>query len=450
MHTLLYTRLQEHIRIMPRYHLWTIGCQMNKAESQRIAGMLTAAGYEEDSDLNTADIVILNTCVVRQSAEDRIIGTLGLLEGVKRKRQDMRIVVTGCFTARDRKQLHRKFPHVDLFFDCGAYAQFADWLTAEASSSSPETAQLPVAESSCARAVQLNGSAGVSTYVPIIQGCNNFCTYCIVPYTRGREISRPLDEVESEVQELVSLGSKEVVLLGQNVDSYGHDLQESPDLSDLLIRLEAIEGLFRIRFLTNHPKDLSHKLIRTMAELDKVCEHLDLALQSGDNDVLQKMGRGYTVEHYSALVDEIRAAMPGISLSTDIIVGFPGETDEQFENSFRALERIRFDVVHVASYSSRPGTVATRKFEDSVPADVKKARLQRVEQLQEEVSAEINARYVGNKEAVLIQGTRRGKWFGRTRTDKLVFIESPEVISDQLVYVTIAKASPWALQGSLD
>ncbi|MBN1856115.1 MAG: tRNA (N6-isopentenyl adenosine(37)-C2)-methylthiotransferase MiaB [Dehalococcoidia bacterium] len=438
---------------MPRYHLWTIGCQMNKAESQRIAGMLTAAGYEEDPNLNTADLVILNTCVVRQSAEDRIVGTLGLLEGAKRERQDLRIVVTGCFTARDRTQLHKRFPHVDLFFDAGAYDQFADWLTANPLPTPPSPPAKPffsMVESSCARALQLDGSAGVSTYVPIIQGCNNFCTYCIVPYTRGREISRPLDEIEAEVRELVSLGSKEVVLLGQNVDSYGHDLQGTPDLSDLLVRLEAISGLLRIRFLTNHPKDLSRKLIRTMAELDKVCEHLDLALQSGDNDILHKMGRGYTVEHYSDLVREIRAAMPGISLSADLIVGFPGETDEQFENSYRALEQFRFDVVHVASYSSRPGTVATRKFEDSVQADVKKLRLQRVEKLQEEIATEINAGYVGNREAVLIQGTRRGKWFGRTRTDKLVFVESDKDMSDQLVYVTIAKASPWALQGSLD
>ena len=438
---------------MPRYHLWTIGCQMNKAESQRIAGMLTAAGYEEDPNLNTADIVILNTCVVRQSAEDRIIGTLGLLAGIKRGRPDMRIAVTGCFTARDRNQLHKKFPHVDLFFDGGAYDQFADWLTTNplpVSVSSPEKPHTSVVEPSCARALQLNGSAGVSTYVPIIQGCNNFCTYCIVPYTRGREISRPLNEIEAEVRELVSLGTREVVLLGQNVDSYGHDLPETPDLSDLLVRLDAIPDLLRIRFLTNHPKDLSQKLIRTMAEIDKVCEHLDLALQSGDNDVLHKMGRGYTVEQYSDLVRDIRAAMPQISLSADLIVGFPGETDEQFEASYRALERIRFDVVHVAAYSSRPGTVATRKFEDSVPQEVKKARLQRVEKLQEEVATEINARYVGNREAVLIQGTRRGKWFGRTRTDKLVFIENEKDLSDQLIYVTIEKASPWALQGSLN
>ena len=438
---------------MPHYHLWTIGCQMNKAESRRIAGLLSAGGYEEGAGLYGADLVVLNTCVVRQSAEDKIIGTLGLLKGIKRGRQDLRIAVTGCFAARDRKALYKRFPHVDLFFDPGAYDQLSEWLSAQ---------PLPVAaapgvpphdstgDSLCARAIDADGSAGVSTYVPIIQGCNNFCSYCIVPYTRGREMSRPVEEIEEEVRELVSRGTREVVLLGQNVDSFGHDLPGQPDLADLLERLQPIPELLRIRFLTNHPKDMSKKLIRTMAELDKVCEHLDLALQSGNNDILREMNRGYSVEDYCRLVDEIRAAMPRISLSVDIIVGFPGETELQFEDTYSTLERLRFDVVHVAAYSPRPGTVAARKYEDSVPDDVKRSRLHRVEALQEMVAAEINERYVRGTEAVLVQGRRRGKWFGRTRTDKLVFFKSEEELTGQLVQVTIDKASPWALQGSLD
>ena len=438
---------------MTHYHIWTIGCQMNKAESRRIAGLLTAGGYEEDARLESADLVILNTCVVRQSAEDRIIGTLGLLKGIKRERQDLRIAVTGCFTARDRKALHKRFPHVDLFFDAGAYNQLSEWLSAHPLPGAAAPQGLPhdsAGDTPCARAIEADGSAGVSTYVPIIQGCNNFCTYCIVPYTRGREVSRPIEEIEAEVRELVLRGTREVVLLGQNVDSFGHDLPGHPDLAELLMRLQPIPGLLRIRFLTNHPKDMSRRLIRTMAELDKVCEHIDLALQSGNNDILREMNRGYTVEDYSRLVDEIRAAMPRISLSTDIIVGFPGETELQFEETHSTLERLRFDMVHVAAYSPRPGTLAARKYADSVPDDVKRSRLHRVEILQEAVAGQINERYVRGTEDVLVQGRRRGKWFGRTRTDKLVFFESEEGLTGQLVQVTIDKASPWALQGTLD
>jgi tRNA-2-methylthio-N6-dimethylallyladenosine synthase len=438
---------------MPHYHLWTIGCQMNKAESRRIAGLLTAGGYEEDARLDGADLIILNTCVVRQSAEDRIIGTLGLLKGIKRERQDLRIAVTGCFAARDRKALHKRFPHVDLFFDAGAYDQLSEWLSSHPPPGAGAQKGLPhdgALDATCARPTEADGSAGVSTYVPIIQGCNNFCSYCIVPYTRGREVSRPIEEIEGEVRGLVSRGTREIVLLGQNVDSYGHDLPGQPDLADLLIRLQPIPELMRIRFLTNHPKDMSRRLIRTMAELDKVCEHIDLALQSGNNDILREMNRGYTVEDYSRLVDEIRAAVPRLSLSTDIIVGFPGETEQQFEDTYSTLERLCFDVVHVAAYSPRPGTVAVRKYDDSVPDDVKRSRLHRVEMLQETVAGEINERYVRGTEGVLVQGRRRGKWFGRTRTDKLVFFESEEGLTGRLVQVTIDKASPWALQGTLD
>ena len=288
---------------MPRYHLWTIGCQMNKAESHRIAGLLASAGFDVGTSFDDADLIVLNTCVVRQSAEDRIIGTLGLLEGVKRERPDVKIFVTGCFASLDRSRLQRRFPHVDLFFGPGEYDALEGWLSDHASLAGPMA-------DGCVPASAGDDDSGVSAYIPIIQGCNNFCTYCIVPYTRGRETSRTPEDIVTEVRGLVDGGTKEVVLLGQNVDSYGHDLPEKSDLADLLEMLEPIVGLERIRFLTNHPKDMSQKLITTMARLEKVCEHLDLALQSGDNDMLRTMGRGYTVEQYTVLVNDIRAAMP--------------------------------------------------------------------------------------------------------------------------------------------
>ena len=427
---------------MPRYHLWTIGCQMNKAESHRIAGLLASAGFDVGTSFDDADLIVLNTCVVRQSAEDRIIGTLGLLEGVKRERPDVKIFVTGCFASLDRSRLQRRFPHVDLFFGPGEYDALEGWLSDHASLARPMA-------DGCVPASAGDDDSGVSAYIPIIQGCNNFCTYCIVPYTRGRETSRTPEDIVTEVRGLVDGGTKEVVLLGQNVDSYGHDLPEKSDLADLLEMLEPIVGLERIRFLTNHPKDMSQKLITTMARLEKVCEHLDLALQSGDNDMLRTMGRGYTVEQYTVLVNDIRAAMPSVSISTDIIVGFPGETDEQFQNTYDALENLRFDVVHVAAYSPRTGTVASKKYSDSVPAKTKSERLHRVEELQERVAGAINACYEGRIEKVLFQGMRRGRWYGRTRTDKLVFVTSEQPLVGQLVDVSITKTSPWALQGDL-
>ncbi len=221
----------------------------------------------------------------------------------------------------------------------------------------------------------------VATYVPIMQGCNNFCSYCIVPYRRGRERSRPMEEIICEVKNLVRRGVKEVTLLGQNVDSYGHDLPGNPDLADLLYQLNPLDGLLRIRFLTNHPKDMKSKLIDAVAKLDKVCEQINLPVQAGDDEILKAMRRGYTVEHYRQLIAEIRTNIPDISLSTDVIVGFPGETEAQFQNTYNLLSEIRFDMVHVAAYSPRPGTLAAREMEDNVPPEIKKERLDKIEQL---------------------------------------------------------------------
>jgi len=263
-------------------------------------------------------------------------------------------------------------------------------------------------------------------------------------------VSRPLEEVVREVKELVKQGIKEVTLLGQNVDSYGHDLPDNPDLADLLTELNSIGDLARIRFSTNYPKDISQKLIEAMASLDKVCEHLELPVQSGDDDILKAMRRGYSVEQYCELVRTIRHYMPHVSLSTDIIVGFPGETEEQFEHTFSLLKEIKFDVVHVASYSPRPGTIAWRKFEDSVTPEVKRERFSRVEQLQASIAAEINSAYQGRIVEVLAEGKKKGKWYGRTRSDKLGFFVDNNDCSGQLMKIKIEKTSPWSLQGKVE
>jgi tRNA-2-methylthio-N6-dimethylallyladenosine synthase len=259
-----------------------------------------------------------------------------------------------------------------------------------------------------------------------------------------------LEEIVREVEGLVGGGAKEVTLLGQNVDSYGHDLPEQPDLADLLARLNSIDGLARIRFLTNHPKDMNPKLIEAVASLDKVCEHLELPVQAGDNDMLTAMRRGYKVEQYRELVHAVRRRIRQVSLSTDVIVGFPGETEEQFENTRSLLEELRFDTVHVAAYCPRPGTIAWREYQDDVTKEVKRERLSEVEQLQAAIAGGINSQIRGETVEVLVEGKKKGKWFGRSRSDKLVFFEDDIDRLGQLVKVRIEKTSPWALQGNID
>ena len=429
---------------MPRYFIWTIGCQMNKAESLRIASYLDFLGYQVAPSLQEADLVVLNTCVVRQSAEYKVLGTLGLLKGLKKEHPNLPILVTGCFVDSNIEGLKRRFPQVDFFFKPGAYPELTNW-TQKQGISTAEQGLLR-----CALVANTWKIPSPCAFVPIIQGCNKFCSYCIVPYRRGREVSRPLEEVICEVKGLVKQGVREVTLLGQNVPSYGHDLPEHPDLADLLAELNSIDNLARIRFLTNHPRDMSQKLIEAIASLDKVCEHLELPIQSGDDDILKAMRRGYTVEQYGKLIHAIRYHIPQISLSTDIIVGFPGETEEQFEHTYSLLEEMRFDVVHVAAYSPRPGTIAGRKYEDNVPPEVKRKRLNKVEQLQANIAAELNSAYRGKTVEVLVEGEKKGKWYGRTRSDKLVFFENKDDCTGQLVKIRIEKTSPWALQGKLD
>jgi tRNA-2-methylthio-N6-dimethylallyladenosine synthase len=413
---------------MPKYYIWTIGCQMNKAESERLGGYLEQGGYQAVARVEEAELVVLNSCVVRQSAENRVIGRLNALKSVKRLNPELTLAVTGCLVDSEIKQLKERFPHVDYFFKPGEYPP---WLTP--AEPRPIIPRYPLP----------------ATFVPIIQGCNNFCAYCIVPHRRGREKSRPVQEVVDEVRELVCRGVREVTLLGQNVDSYGHDLSAKPDLTFLLGELSGLDGLKRIRFLTNHPKDMSSRLIETVASLDKVCEEISLPVQSGSNAILKAMRRGYTVERYRELVSEIRREIPGIALSTDVIVGFPLETDAQFQETHDLLSKLRFDKVHIAAYSPRSGTLAARELVDSVSLVEKKERLCQIEKLQETVATEINAELLAKTVEVLVEGKKKGKWQGRTRTGKLVFFGSNDNYLGQLVKIRIEKVSPWALQGNL-
>ncbi len=413
---------------MPKYYIWTIGCQMNKAESERLCNLFEQLGFQQTNIAEEADTIVLNSCVVRQSAENRVINKLNALKYLKKDRADITLAVTGCIVDSNTSRLKESFPQVDHFFKPGELPQWLD---------------KPFISTSLSRIYS------PCVYVPIIQGCNNFCSYCIVPYRRGREISRTMADIIAEVKELVSHGVKEVTLLGQNVDSYGHDLQEKPDLADLLEELNEIDGLLRIRFLTNHPKDMSTKLIEKIAGLEKVCEQLSLPVQAGSDEILKVMRRVYTIKDYCNLVAEIRKKIPGVALSTDVIVGFPSETKEQFQQTYDLLSELRFDTIHIAAYSPRTGTAAERELEDDVPAIEKKRRLNKLEQLQEGIATEINAGLLGNTVEVLVEKKTKGKWQGRTRTDKLVFFSDTGDYTGKLVKIKIDKTSPWSLQGKI-
>jgi len=419
---------------MPSYHIWTIGCQMNQADSEQLATSLERLGYQPTHEISSADLIVLNSCVVRQSAENRVLSELDSLKELKRLSPDTVVALAGCMVDSEVGHLRHRFPHVDLFLKPGQFNELLDLAKTRDSEVSSSFALTPLSP---------------TAFVTIIEGCDNFCSYCIVPYRRGREKSRSVAEVRCQAESLVKLGVKEVTLLGQNVNSYGHDLPDKPTLADLLRDLNYIERLARIRFLTSHPKDMSQKLIEAVASLEKVCEHLSLPVQAGDDKILQAMGRGYTVQYYRELVERIRLAIPNVALSTDVIVGFPGETEEQFQRTIDLLSRLRFDTVHVAAYSPRPGTTAARGFKDDIPLSEKRRRLQEVEELQGNIASEINAQLLGQIMEVLIEGKKKAKWYGRTRTDKLVFFQDEANWLGQLVNIEVKKTSPWALQGSL-
>ncbi|MEW6033897.1 MAG: tRNA (N6-isopentenyl adenosine(37)-C2)-methylthiotransferase MiaB [Chloroflexota bacterium] len=424
---------------MPGYYIWTIGCQMNKAESERLGGYLEWLGYEPVSRPQDADLVLMNTCVVRGNAEQRVLGELAYLAGLKKRSPRMAVAVTGCFVDPGSGEMQRRFSQVNLSFPAGKFAEFAQWARERGNGKRADAGQLAL---SVAR-------PSPAAFVPVIQGCNNYCSYCIVPYRRGREHSRPLAEVVAEVKALVRRGVREVTLLGQNVNAYGRDLPESADLAGLLARLNDVEELERIRFLTSHPRDVSLEFIEAVASLDKVCEFMSLPLQSGDDSVLRKMRRDYTVEEYRRLAEALRSRVPGIGLSTDVIVGFPGETEEEFQHTVMAIRDLRFDTVHVAAYSPRPGTLAQRTMADDVPQEEKERRLRLIEGLQEGIAREVNRGLLGRRVEVLVERRNKGKWEGRTRSNKLVFFADAADRTGDLACVEVTSASPWSLQGEL-
>ena len=422
---------------MQSYYVWTVGCQMNKADSERLESALDQMGLAPGDSLREADVIVLNSCVVRESAEDRVVGTLTHLKPVKQRNPDKVLALMGCMVGPRQEQLADRFPYVDVFMQPQQFDPLIE-LLGDRLGIDPEGCVGP-----------LTATPDVATFIPVIHGCDKFCSFCIIPYRRGREVSRTVEDIVNESVHLVRRGVKEVTLLGQNVDSYGHDLPGAIDLGDLLAAVNEVEGLERVRFLTSHPNDMSDSIIDAIANLDKVCEHVNLPFQAGDDKVLADMRRGYTNAEYREKIERIRDRIPNVSLATDLIVGFCGETGEQFERTAELVRDIGFDKVHAAAYSTRPGTISARLMQDDVPDVEKQRRLKIIEEIQETVSTGINARLMDTTQQVLVEGRRKGRWFGRNRNDKLVFFDSPDDLKGQVVDVHIERTSPWSLQGAL-
>ncbi len=506
---------------MKYYHIWTIGCQMNEADSGRVAAELDALGYAPTDEAQQADIIVLNTCVVRQSAEDKAVGRLASLKPLKDAAPQRVIALMGCMVGvKPNPALKARFPFVDVFMppsdpgplvgylngdevdaaaraleeeltlarhDCqdrgspeaaaigileaGSWRLDDEPINSEtgtltpsdseelsassfqlpASSFQPPTSGMPRPLQSV-RHLSLQGETPVTANVPIVYGCSHACTFCIIPFRRGIERSRPLDEIVTEVRGLVDQGVREITLLGQIVDRYGKDFAgQRPDLADLLHAVHEIDGLWRIRFLTSHPNYMTDRILQAVAELPKVCEQIEVPVQAGDDDVLANMRRGYTRDQYRALVQHIREVIPGTAIHTDIIVGFPGETREQFQRTYDLLAELKIDKAHLAMYSPRPGTVSERRMADDVPAEEKKRRWDTLDALQAQVVGEINARMLGETVEILVedQERRKGRWRGRTRTNKLVFFESPENWRGRLAQVRILWTGPWSMIGEV-
>ena len=422
---------------MQSYYVWTVGCQMNKADSERLESALGQMGLSQGQSAREADVIVLNSCVVRESAEDRVVGMLTHLKPVKQQDPQKVLALMGCMVGPRQEKLAERFPYVDVFMQPQQYGPLID-LLGDRLGIDPEGCVGP-----------LTATPDVATYIPIIHGCDKFCSFCIIPYRRGREVSRPVEEVVDEAVHLVRRGVKQITLLGQNVDSYGHDLPGSIDLGDLLAAVNAVEGLDRVRFLTSHPNDMSDSIIDAVADLDKVCEHVNLPFQAGDDEVLAKMRRGYTNAEYRERIARIRERIPNVSLATDLIVGFCGETAEQFDRTADLVRDVGFDKVHAAAYSTRPGTISARLMEDDVPADEKQRRLKVIEEVQESVATGINAKLLHTTQQVLVEGRRKGRWFGRNRNDKLIFFDHTDDLKGQLVDIRIERTSPWSLQGAI-
>ncbi len=432
-----------------KYHIWTEGCQMNVADSQRVGSSLEHLGYAFTDKPEEADVIVLNTCVVRQSAEDKALGRLTSLRPLKERNPNLVINLMGCLVGvRGAERLREKLPFVDVFSppsDPGPLVSFLSQGEIRLIESDETTRRFAMMDGDLILPQHERGRL-VSAHVPVVYGCSHACTFCIIPFRRGIERSRPVGDIVAEVRSLAEQGVKEVTLLGQIVDRYGKDVSDGPNLADLLRIVHDIDGIERIRFLTSHPSYFTEQLMESVAELPKVMPHIEVPIQAGDDTVLANMKRGYTQKDYRNLVDTIRKKIPDCSIATDIIVGFPGETEQQFMETYRVLSDLKLDVAHLARYSPREGTVATRRMQDDVSDAEKMRRFRMLEEIQEHIVDEINQRYLGRTVEVLFEEKVKGRWKGRTPTNKLVFLESDRDLRGTILPVTITWTGPWSMQ----
>ena len=433
-----------------RYHIMTFGCQMNERDSELLAGMLQEMGYEPTPDYGKADLILLNTCCVRETAENKILGRIGELKAQKSQNPELIIGVCGCMTQQPEvgEKIRRRAPHVDLIFGTHNLHRLPQ-LIGQVKEHKKTVIDIWETEGDIIENLPSKRVEGVKAYVTITYGCNNFCTYCIIPYVRGRERSRSALDIVREVSQLAEEGFKEVMLLGQNVNSYGKDLDPQIDFANLLGELDQVQRLARIRYMTSHPRDVSDKLIDMIAASEKVCEYFHLPVQAGGNRVLQMMNRGYTKESYISLIEKIRTKIPHAGITTDLIVGFPGETDEDFADTLCLVEQVRFDAAFTFVYNKRSGTPAAY-MADQVSAEVKKARIQKLISLQNSISLEKNKTEVGRIHEVLVEGVNKNDQSlleARTRTNKLVLINGEKDKIGQILWVRITDSGTWHLDG---
>lgn len=437
----------------PKYLIQTFGCQMNEHDSEKLSAMLEDMGYVQGMMVEECELIIYNTCAVRENAELKVYGNLGHLKLAKRKNPDLKIAVCGCMMQQPHvvKELKSKYKHVDLIFGTHNLYKFPELLVKSIDS---EKMLIDVwdVDGEVVEGLRSNRKFELKAFVNIMYGCNNFCTYCIVPYTRGRERSRTPEDIIAEIKELVANGTKEVTLLGQNVDSYGKTLENPIKFAELLRMVNDIEGLERVRFMTSHPKDISDEVIYAMRDCEKVCEFLHLPIQCGSSRLLNKMNRHYTKEYYLEIIEKAKKEVPNIAFSTDLMIGFPGETEEDILDTLDVVEKVRYDSAFTFIYSKREGTPAA-KMEDQIPDDIKHERFNRVLELVNKISGEINAEYEGKTVEVLVEGRSKQdetKFAGRTRQNKLVNFEGGnDDLIGKLVMVEIVEAKTFALNGVL-
>ncbi len=445
-----------NIHEIPTYHILTYGCQMNEHDSEVLAGILQDMGYEPNPTIEDADVILMNTCCVRESAEDKIYGKMGSLKVLKEQNPNLIIGICGCMAQKpnEESRIRRIAPHVDFILGSDSMDQLPDMIRHAHDSKNPEVFIAEDEYHLPAPSLPRAGKSSHHAWVVIMHGCDNFCTYCIVPYVRGRERSRNPNDILREINGLAASGIREITLLGQNVNSYGFGLEEKIDFSDLLNRIDRETDIQRIRFMTSHPKDLSDKLIDTIAQARHVCNHIHLPIQSGSTRILERMNRKYSREDYIELVHRIRKTIPSCSITTDIIVGFPGETDEDFKDTMDMVQKIRWDAAYTFLYSHRSGTAAAA-MNNSIATAVKKQRLQELMDVQNTISFEIHQGMVGSTYEVMLEGpskTNQEVWAARTTSNHLVLLPKSKIIRNLIpgdtCVATILEAKTWTLHGA--